>query len=170
MVDPQTFEAKSLSFFHFDAMSTQRGKDLVNGYIREIEYCLISKQIVPSAINKICFQFYYTSNILYCLVPIYYMQKFELLGYHFDNKTKFKYNIYDLNNQSQLINAFAFGYGSVFLAKDVSLPTDINTKCCKLSNNNNLVNKYHVMFKNGGSVSAGSSALIFNPLESHNTG
>ena len=106
-------------------MATQRGKNLINGYIREIESMLLSNIIIPITLNKLCLKFYYSRHIIY-------LYSAGIHAYDFDSKFKWKSIIYDINdyklNKNIGRDVTLNGNCSAFMAKNIH---SAERKCSK---------------------------------------
>ena len=156
---------------------------LVHGYVREIESALDNERIIPLDIYHICFDFYFTTKIIFYLSALRDIEsaassEIDLLcAADFDNKQKWKISIQELNKEKSLItlkdaekgDKWALDGAGISFTRNINLPTVIENQ---ISNSHIKFN--NVVFRCGGASNdnitgrtAYCAALIFNSHEFH---
>eukprot|EP01084_Bolivina_argentea_P107793 192694_1 len=149
---------------------------VIDGFIRDIGVILdnnyVINKIIPKSLNQIIFNYYYVCSIyiLYHFQSIDGLKdnKYGLTMYDIEEKKLYKCKIYNIKNHSKIRNPAFVGDTAIHLAKNISLPSKLNTILKPLYKNST----YNVLFKCGGTVGSSQSfqsdAIIFDPLQYRN--
>ena len=140
---------------------------LVYGFVKEIEQLLNDKMIIPDSIYKLCFNFYYSAKIIYCLCE---STTSYIASLHEDDK--WSLNIFDLDSLDES-SIWILKYSGIYYKNNYSLPTKFYNKITKaynsIDNKSDILykhNQYHIIFKCGGSPSSSKcQAVIINEAQ-----
>ena len=155
---------------------------LVHGFIRRIEKLLENDKIIPSDIYHICFDFYFTTAIVFYLSVLrgsetadQNVDKDLMCAVNMDNKKRWKINMHELNDHKSIItlkdvekhtfDKWSLDYTAIEFTRNLELPQSVKSKIPdKNIKFNNIV--FRCCGENvGGNVTDYCAASIFNSRE-----